>query len=155
MFLVRCDRRCKSAIMSPYQQMRLHNYILRGVEFAQNEIQFTLLKWFVDQLFLFIFWFGFSNILPVFQYKNRNEMNVTIFQLLLSIFFSTGGILDKRQHQTNASLEKMNDLTCYQCSTMNDEEKCRNKTFLTTATSNTKFQQKCKGDKKTCMVILI
>lgn len=46
----------------------------------------------------------------------------------------------------------MNDLTCYRCNTMNNG-KCNNVSLLMNVAPNAMLQEKCKGDKKTCMVI--
>lgn len=52
------------------------------------------------------------------------------------------------EHRTHAASERVNDLWCYQCETMEDGEKCSNLTGNYSA-----FEYKCTGDKRTCMVM--
>ncbi|XP_076636609.1 uncharacterized protein LOC143349328 [Colletes latitarsis] len=70
----------------------------------------------------------------------------TCFLIVASIVLVNGQILST-EHRTNAALERANDLWCYRCDTMEDEERCSNLTG-----NYTSFMHKCTGDKRTCMV---
>lgn len=60
------------------------------------------------------------------------------------------GQLSSKEHRTQAASEKANDLWCYQCFTMDNDDKCIN---LTDNTGNSStFRQKCWDDKRMCMV---
>lgn len=52
------------------------------------------------------------------------------------------------EHRTQAASERVNNLWCYQCETMEDGERCSNLTGNYSA-----FEYKCTGDKRTCMVM--
>ncbi|KAK7573408.1 hypothetical protein V9T40_010599 [Parthenolecanium corni] len=58
------------------------------------------------------------------------------------------GILERKQHRTNASLESKSDLTCFECNSIKFGAKCSNLSIH----NKTEFRKKCEGDKKKCMV---
>ncbi|XP_033324517.1 uncharacterized protein LOC117219455 isoform X1 [Megalopta genalis] len=70
---------------------------------------------------------------------------VTCF-LIASIAVANGQFLST-EHKTPQASERVNDLWCYQCDTMEDGERCSNLTGNYSA-----FEHKCTGDKRTCMV---
>ncbi|XP_043464687.1 uncharacterized protein LOC122500048 isoform X2 [Leptopilina heterotoma] len=55
--------------------------------------------------------------------------------------------LMSKEHRTHAATERVNDLLCYQCDTMEDGEKCAD-----LSENNTTLVQKCANDKRICMV---
>ncbi|XP_076375480.1 uncharacterized protein LOC117219454 isoform X1 [Megalopta genalis] len=61
-------------------------------------------------------------------------------------YFENGQFLST-EHKTPQASERVNDLWCYQCDTMEDGERCSNLTGNYSA-----FEHKCTGDKRTCMV---
>lgn len=93
--------------------------------------------------------------------RSKQKVNFTNFLLNLIIFQcgpinecssfafirSSGQILST-EHRTHAASERVNDLWCYQCGTLEDGERCSNLTGNYTA-----FEHKCTGDKRTCMVM--
>ena len=52
-----------------------------------------------------------------------------------------------KEHKTHAATERVNDLSCYQCDTMEDGEKCAD-----LHVNNTSLVQKCTDDKRICIV---
>ncbi|KAL6433218.1 hypothetical protein ACFW04_006439 [Cataglyphis niger] len=80
---------------------------------------------------------------------NADVRFVTCF-LLIALITLTSGQLSSKEHRTQAASEKANDLWCYQCFTMDNDDKCIN---LTDNTGNSStFRHKCWDDKRMCMV---
>ncbi|CAL1682337.1 unnamed protein product [Lasius platythorax] len=75
---------------------------------------------------------------------------VICFLLIALITLTSAGQLSMKEHRTQAASEKANDLWCYQCFTMDDDEKCINLTGNTGNSST--FRHKCTDDKRICMV---
>ncbi|KAG7208430.1 hypothetical protein KM043_014660 [Ampulex compressa] len=71
---------------------------------------------------------------------------VTCFLILASRALANGQLMSQ-EHRTHAASERVNDLWCYQCDTMDDGEKCANLTGNYSA-----FEHKCTDDKRICMV---
>ncbi|XP_072152136.1 uncharacterized protein [Bemisia tabaci] len=57
-------------------------------------------------------------------------------------------LLARLIHQTTASMERGNDLMCYECNTLRNGPGCNNLSIG----DNSTFVSKCKGDKKMCIV---
>lgn len=51
--------------------------------------------------------------------------------------------------QATTTLEKVNEMECYQCNTSDDGNDCRN---LTDPEVSINLRSKCKGDRRTCKV---
>ncbi|XP_017888393.1 uncharacterized protein LOC108629937 [Ceratina calcarata] len=73
-------------------------------------------------------------------------ITVTYFLIFASIAVINGQLLST-EHRTHAASERVNDLWCYRCDTIEEGEKCINITE-----NYTDFRHKCIGDKRTCMV---
>ncbi|KAL6257569.1 uncharacterized protein LOC105431166 [Pogonomyrmex barbatus] len=75
---------------------------------------------------------------------------VTCFLLVMMIATNGTGQLMSKEHRTHAASERANDLWCYQCFTMDGDERCIN---LTGNTGNfSTFKHKCTDDRRICMV---
>ncbi|XP_043271770.1 uncharacterized protein [Venturia canescens] len=71
---------------------------------------------------------------------------VAMFLVVASISDSAGQLMSK-EHRTHAASERANDLWCYQCNTMEDEEGCK-----TLEGNHSSLMTKCKDDKRICIV---
>lgn len=77
---------------------------------------------------------------------DNKSVIITCLLIVTSIAIVDGQLLTT-EHRTHAASERVNDLWCYQCETMEDGERCSNLTGNYSA-----FEYKCTGDKRTCMV---
>ncbi|XP_034186842.1 uncharacterized protein LOC117607348 isoform X1 [Osmia lignaria lignaria] len=77
----------------------------------------------------------------------KNTKEFVFLNFIEKISMQLSGQLLSTEHRTHAAAERVNDLWCYQCDTMEDGERCSNLTGNYTA-----FEHKCTGDKRTCMV---
>lgn len=69
--------------------------------------------------------------------------------LLATLYLCNAQSLTSGIHRTQAATERVNDLWCYQCDTMEDGEACSDLLAKNTSTSLIK---KCKADEFVCMV---
>ncbi|XP_026480073.1 uncharacterized protein LOC113386508 [Ctenocephalides felis] len=58
-----------------------------------------------------------------------------------------GQSLTSREHRTQAAVERVNDLWCYQCDSMEDGDKC-----VDVSANHSSTIKKCKDDRRVCMV---
>ncbi|XP_058799293.1 uncharacterized protein LOC131668848 [Phymastichus coffea] len=72
-----------------------------------------------------------------------------VYFFLAAVFLATNidGQLMGKEHRTHAASERKDDLWCYQCDTIDHGEMCVDVTH-----NHTSVIQKCKNDKRTCMV---
>ncbi|XP_033225558.1 uncharacterized protein LOC117178300 isoform X2 [Belonocnema kinseyi] len=82
------------------------------------------------------------------RHKKSTVLAILLLQCLITVCDGKyEGQLTTKEHKTHAATEKVNDLWCFQCDTMEDGEKCEE-----LSKNNTSLVQKCTDDKRICMV---
>lgn len=77
------------------------------------------------------------------------RMVLLLWGLLLILGF---GYTMSSEHRTKAAAEKLNDLWCYKCDTMEYGKRCIK--VNTTGLNSTSFHNKCHSDQRICKVML-
>jgi hypothetical protein len=84
-----------------------------------------------------------QKLITKLRITNKEEKKLRI------IFNVFSGQLMSKEHRTHAASERKDDLWCYQCDTIGEGESCINITG-----NHSSLVQKCKDDKRTCMVFI-
>ncbi|XP_014209932.1 uncharacterized protein LOC106640413 [Copidosoma floridanum] len=70
-----------------------------------------------------------------------------IVLVAIAVSVSGNGQLTSKEHRTHAASERKNDLWCYRCDTIDEGDTC-----VSLAGNDSHLMQKCKDDKRLCMV---
>ncbi|XP_014220219.1 uncharacterized protein LOC106648066 [Trichogramma pretiosum] len=75
-------------------------------------------------------------------------LEIVLLTALLLVSYSEGQLTGK-EHRTHAAAERKDDLWCYQCDSIGEGDSCF---FLNITGNDTSLAQKCKDDRRICMV---